>query len=154
MTKIEIPDDLYASLTALTRDTGDDSPDALAERIIRDHLAHPAEPIRWDDEWPPTIEGSYRWHFSGPAIRDYLRIARLPNDNQGPMWKRAERELGHHAERATFRRLDPDFRGGEVWQTGSVRVGGLREPRRLLLYLTTRTINRGPLPTLRRVQVR
>lgn len=87
----------------------------------------------------------YRWYLSAAAIREYLAIAGLPDDDGGPNWGRAERELGAHAEAA---RQSGSNNHSLIFRTGRVRVGDRTKSTRLELFVRHTPREEGGLPQL------
>lgn len=79
-----------------------------------------------------------RWYLSAKAVREYLAILGRADDDGGPEWGRAERELAALCEAA---HLVGTTRGGlQRWRTG--------RPLRLTLVVSTSVRPEGPLPQL------
>lgn len=92
-----------------------------------------------------------RWYLSAAAVRQYLEIARLRNDDGegGENFRRAERELAAHSQAA---RLAADEGHQQIWRTGRVKVGD--QPKAIRLELTINTTPRAEGPLLPLVRVR
>lgn len=86
-----------------------------------------------------------RWYLSAAAVRSYLQLAGLEDDDGGPQWAQAERELAAHCDAAHLVREEP-ARQRQDWRTGRVQVGG--RPQRLDLIVSTARRPEGPLPQL------
>lgn len=78
-----------------------------------------------------------RWYLSAAAVREYLAIAGYVDDDGGPAWGRAERELAEHGAVAHLVSED-HARQRQLWRTGRVQVG----QRRTRLELTVSTTPR------------
>lgn len=149
-----------AALEAAAHDEGDESIDALVTRIVRrwpagrDRTPEPepepappetAPPSTPDDEAKASTprERPWRWYLSARAVREYLRIAGLADDDGGPSWGRGERELAEHCWRARLYRPADHPGGRTIYRTGRVRVG--RQSVRLEIYVQPPEPNTGPL---------
>lgn len=91
----------------------------------------------------------YRWYFSATATREYLALAGLADDDGGPNWLRAEREMGAHA--ATAREAQANDTG-LIYRTGRVRVGDRTKSARLEFTVRHTPRVEGDLPQLVRVR--
>lgn len=93
-----------------------------------------------------------RWYLSAAALREFMRIAGIVDDDGGPEWGRAEVLLGAHcqAARDTGRTTES---GAQIWRTGKVKLGG-RSGVRLELYVMTGARTEGSLPQLVRVRAK
>ena len=91
----------------------------------------------------------YRWYFSATATREYLAIAGLPDDDGGPNWLRAEKELGAHTAIA---REAGHNDTGLIYRTGRVKVGDRPKSTRLEFVVRHTPREEGDLPQLVRVR--
>lgn len=73
----------------------------------------------------------YRWYLSAAAVKEYLALMGLDDDG-GPNWLRAERELGAHIESARQVALNEK---SVIFRTGRVRVGDGTKSTRLEFYV-------------------
>ena len=96
------------------------------------------------------VREAYIWYLSARAIREYLAIARIANDDGGPNWGRAERELGEHARAANPIGRSTDS-GAEIHRTGRRQCGDRSKRVRLELYVQHTPRSEGDLPQLVRV---
>ncbi len=78
------------------------------------------------------MKPDYRWYLSAAAVKEYLALAGLRDDDGGPNWARAERELGAHAEVA---REAGENNHSLIFRTGRVRVGDRPKSTRLEFYV-------------------
>lgn len=92
----------------------------------------------------------YRWYLSAVAVRQWLAIRGLPDDDGGPYWGIAERELGELAEiaRDTGQRSRS---GAQTWRA-KWTIQGRR--RRVELTVMPDPRPEGPLPQLVQVRLR
>lgn len=95
----------------------------------------------------PRQSGStlYRWYLSAAAMREYLAIAGLVDDDGGPQWARGERELGAHI--AIAREVGCND-NSIIYRTGRVRCGDALISVRLEFYVRHTPQRHGPLPQL------
>lgn len=84
----------------------------------------------------PQVEP--RWYLSAKAIREYLGIVGRPDDDGGPEWARAERELAGLCDQA--HPVGETRSGMQRWRTPS--------PLRLQLIVSTEPRREGPQPQL------
>ena len=89
---------------------------------------------------------SYRWYLSAAALREYAAIGRLPLDDGGPLWGRAERLLGAACAQAHHVRDEP---GRQIWRVGSMHSG---ISKKLEFTVSVAIRPEGPLPQLVRVR--
>jgi len=87
----------------------------------------------------------YRWYFSATAVRQYLDLAGLRDDDGGPNWLRAERELGAHTAAAREAGHSDKY---VVYRTGRVRVGDQPRSTRLEFYVSHTPREEGDKPQL------
>lgn len=93
-----------------------------------------------------------RWYLSAAAMREYLRIAGLPDDDGGPIWQAAEKDLARHCQAA--RKIDRlGNSGAEQWRTGKMSIGG-RNGVRLEFSVMPAPRAEGALPQLLRVRAK
>jgi hypothetical protein len=95
------------------------------------------------------LKAPYRWYFTATATREYLALAGLQNDDGGPNWLRAERELGEHTRSA---REASHNDTGLIFRTGRVRVGDRTKNVRLEFTVRHTPRTEGDLPQLVRVK--
>lgn len=95
------------------------------------------------------MSNRYRWYLSAKAVRDYLIVAGHPDDDGGPVWARAEAELGAHCAAAHYVSTDTTT-GTETWRTGRVQCGDGRT--RLEFSVRNEKRPEGPLAQLVRVR--
>lgn len=90
-------------------------------------------------------EAKYRWYLSAQAVRDYIDISGLTDDDGGKDWLRAERELGAHADAA---REAGHNEQSTIYRTGRVRVGDRPKSTRLEMFVRHTQREEGSLPQL------
>lgn len=91
----------------------------------------------------------WRWYLSAAAVREYCRIAGLPDDDGGPAWAQAEDELGEIAEAAREYRVESHR---TLYRTARRQVGDRQQRQRLELTVSTIERAEGDLPQLVRVR--
>lgn len=80
-----------------------------------------------------------RWYLSAKAVREYLKLVGRVDDDGGPEWARAERELAKLCAGAHLLER-PSRSGHQQWRTG--------RPLRLTLIVSTEKREEGPLDQL------
>lgn len=93
----------------------------------------------------------HRWYLSAAAVRQYLTLAGLADDDGGPIWAQAEAELGAHCEAA---RLVADEGHRHLYRTGRVRIGARPKADRLELTVSTAARSEGSLYQLVAVRLK
>lgn len=89
----------------------------------------------------------YRWYLSAKLVRQYCRIAMIPDDDGGPCWIRAEKELGALIDHA--RATDSTTRGGHtIFRVGRVKICNRSRKARLEFAFSHQRRNEGNLPQL------
>ena len=86
------------------------------------------------------------WYLSAAAVREYLSIAGIPDDDDGPNWRRAERELADHARNS--REVGPNGRTVLYRTNGKVPTGTRQRPTRLEFSVSFADRHEGELPQL------
>jgi len=87
-----------------------------------------------------------RWYLSAAAIRHYLALAEITDDDGGPQWAAAERAVATICADAHLVRDDPAAQRQSWRSAGKVEVGGRKI--RLDLVVSTAPRREGPLPQL------
>jgi hypothetical protein len=91
------------------------------------------------------------WYLSAAAMREYLAIGQLRDDDGGPNWVRAERELKAHALAAREVSREGDR---AIFRTGRVRIGDRAKAERLEFRVSFSHRPEGPLPQLVSVRLK
>lgn len=94
----------------------------------------------------------FKWYFTARATREYIAIAGLSDDDGGPHWARAERELAAHSESAWLVANKTGESGAAIYRTGRIRVGDRTQSIRLEFYVLHNPREEGSLPQLVRVR--
>jgi hypothetical protein len=113
--------------------------DARKERLASRHLASQSQDMKSP------------WYISAAATREYLAIANLKDDDGGPNWDRATRELAEHA--AVAREVSRD-RDRAEYRTGRVKIGIRTKAERLEFTILLTPRPEGPMPQLVRVRIK
>lgn len=82
------------------------------------------------------------WYISAKAVKDYLAITGRPDDDGGPEWERAEKELVSIA-----RQLIADGKLGKPQRSGAVEYRG-RKPMRLRIIVSFERRAEGDKPQM------
>lgn len=89
---------------------------------------------------------NFRWYLTAAAVKQYLVIAGLPDDDGGPAWGQAEQELSVHI--ATAREAGHNDNSLIYRTSGRVLCGRRPRAKRLEFYVRHNPREEGSLPQL------